>query len=238
VTDRTPTPDDVFAAAYDGVRDRLASEPLTTHGSTAVPACPGWRVSDVLSHLAGLCEDWVEHRFDGYASPEWTERQVARFAGRPIDEILLAWGSAAAAFARLPSDTFIGSPPRWAFGDAVIHEADIRGATNLGRVPPEAVTLALRGTMSRWSDVLHEAGTPGLLVHSPDGPNWSLARRDDDRRFGVVEVEAPTYELFRALAGRRTSAEVRAWHWSDDPGPFVQAGLPYPFRWSSRPMTD
>ena len=73
------TPDDPYAASYDAVRRRLAALPLGELSGTPVPACPGWCVRDVVAHLAGLCQDWVENRFDGYASDAWTTNQVTRF---------------------------------------------------------------------------------------------------------------------------------------------------------------
>ena len=59
------------------------------------------------------------------------------------------WADSLSSFRHL-HESFLGSPPRWAFGDAVVHEADIRGALGRGRVPDDAVTVALAGMMARW----------------------------------------------------------------------------------------
>jgi uncharacterized protein (TIGR03083 family) len=227
-----------FAAAYDAVRQRLAAEPLADHSTVAVTACPGWSVHDVVAHLAGLCEDWVGQRFDGYASDGWTATQVARFADRPMDEIFAAWSAAAVAFADLPEDTFVGRPARWAFGDAVVHEADLRGVTGLGRVPEEAVLLSLPGAIARWRGVLQEANAPTLLVRAPGGHEWWLGPRDAARDEAAVVVETPVYELFRALAGRRSTEQVREWTWSADPQAILDSGLAYPFSWATHPLVD
>jgi uncharacterized protein (TIGR03083 family) len=227
-----------YAAAYDAVRSRLMAASLTAQSTAAVPSCPGWDVHDVVAHLAGLCQDWVEQRFDGYASDPWTASQIARFAGWSMDDIFHAWSEAADAFTRVPDDTFLSSPPRWAFGDAVVHEADLRGATGLARVPTSAVLLSLRGAIARWRDVVQAADGPSLVIRSREGHEWRLghrdARPDDD---GAV-VETSLYELFRALAGRRSAAHVRDWDWSRDPKPFLDIGLPYPFRWASSHIGD
>jgi hypothetical protein len=132
---------------------------------------------------------------------------------------------------------FLGSPPaRWAFGDAVVHEADIRGALTAGRVPDDAVLLAMTGTMARWyGEVLRRAELRTLHVRPSDAPDWWLGTIDDP---DAVIVEAPVYEIFRALAGRRSHHQVRAWAWSADPEPFIEAGLPYPFHWASEPLSD
>jgi uncharacterized protein (TIGR03083 family) len=200
-----------------------------------VPACPGWRVRDVVAHLAGLCEDWVGHRLDGYASERWTSTQVSRFSQSSLEAIFDRWRGAVTQFVDLDDDRVMGAPARWAFGDAVTHEADIRGALVAGRVPQGAVRLALKSAISRWRHVLRDAGTPTLLLRAPDTCDWWLGVQDD---VDAVVVEASGYEVFRALAGRRSDGQVRSWDWSADPEPFVAAGLAYPFHWSTGDIVD
>ena len=38
--------------------------------STAVAACPGWSVRDVVAHLAAVAEDWAKGRLTGPPSDE------------------------------------------------------------------------------------------------------------------------------------------------------------------------
>ncbi len=64
--------DSVYLDSYVATRDRIAGLMVEDEGGVPVPSCPGWRVLDVLAHLAGLCEDWVNHQLDGYASESWT----------------------------------------------------------------------------------------------------------------------------------------------------------------------
>jgi hypothetical protein len=182
-----------------------------------------------------LCEDWVDGRLDGYASEAWTANQVIRLAHVPLDDVLARWDRALGAFIALPADPVMGPPARWAFGDAVVHEADIRGAIGSGRVPLDAVALALKGQVARWRQVVADAGIGTLLVRCPDLRDWWLGKHDDPR---AVVVEAPAYEVFRAIAGRRSVEQVRSWAWSDDPSPFIAAGLPYPFSFAVEPIID
>ena len=195
-------------------------------GSEPVVACPGWSVRDVVAHLAGLCEDWVDSRLGHYASDAWTDAQVARADGENLGEILDRWAVAVERFAQLPDDDVMGPPARWAFGDAVVHEADIRDALAEQPVPADAVELALKGTIARWREVVPLT----LLLRAPDLREWWLGTPDAP---DAVVAEAPAYEIFRALAGRRTEADVRAWSWSADPTPIIEAGLPYPFRFAT-----
>jgi hypothetical protein len=192
-------------------------------------------VLDVIAHLAGLCEDWADHRMNGYASDQWTAAQVSRFSNCRIEEVLERWHEAMSRFALLDDDPVMGSPARWAFGDAVIHEADIRGALGSGRVPHQAVLLGLRGAIGRWRQVLREAGTPTLLLRVPDARDWWLGAADDPN---AIFAEVPAYEVFGALAGRRSECQVRGWNWSADSEPYLTVGLPYPFRWASVDIND
>jgi uncharacterized protein (TIGR03083 family) len=225
-----------YLEAYEAVRARLADVIGANDANVVVPACPSWRVRDVLAHLAGLCEDWVTHRLDGYATEAWTTSHVARNTSSTCAEILQRWAGTMETFVRLGDDPIMGPPARWAFGDAVIHEADIRGALSAGRVPLDAVTLGLRGSVPRWrNEVLRNADVPTLHLRTPDGLYWWLGREDDPC---TVDCETSVYEVFRALAGRRSAEQVRAWTWSSDPEPFIAAGLPLPFHWAEAPLSD
>jgi uncharacterized protein (TIGR03083 family) len=226
---------DMDVAHYVAVKDRVASLVLEADHERRVPGSPAWRVRDVVAHLSGLCEDWVAHHLDGYASQSWTDAQVVRFAAYPLAEILGRWDACLRTFAALPDDPMMGPPARWAFGDAVIHEADLRGALGIGRVPQEAVELALKGVISRWRQVLATADAPTLLVRAPGLGEWWIGIQGDPE---AVTVVAPAYELFRALAGRRTHEQVRSWGWDNDPSPYLAAGLPYPFSWATTDLTD
>jgi uncharacterized protein (TIGR03083 family) len=214
-------------SAYRAIYERMAR--LVTDDScyVAVPACPGWCVHDVVAHLCDLCEDWVDHRLDGYASDSWTAVQVERNVGLTCTQIFVSWADSLVLFALLDEEFFGLPPARWAFGDAVVHEADVRGALGNGRVPDDAVVLALEATMARWHrEVLSRAGVPALQVRC-ESRDWWLGEPEDP---DAVVVEAPLYEVFRSLAGRRTEDQVRTWDWSSDPDPYIRAGLPYPFQ--------
>jgi len=226
-----------YMEAYSAVRERLADLVRARGCETPVPACPGWRVRDVIAHLTGLCEDWADGRLDGYASDSWTADQVSRSAGRTCERIVQSWAEAMVPFAGV-DDVLLGSPPaRWAFGDAVVHEADVRGALAAGRVPEDTVLFGLHDTMGRWQrEILGPAHLPALHVRPPDARrDWWLGTAEDPT---AVVVTVPVYDLFRALAGRRSADQVREWEWSADPEPFIDAGLPYPFHWASAPLSD
>lgn len=222
-------------AAYLAVKERIAGLVNGAGADRRVPSTPSWTICEVAAHLTGLCEDWVAHRLDDYASPAWTDAQVARFADRSVAEVLKCWDRASESFAALADDPVMGPPARWAFGDAVTHEADIRGALGLGRVPDDVVAAALKGSIARWRQVVAGSNAPALLLRVPDLRDWWLGDPDDA---DAIVVEVSAYEVFRALAGRRSEGQVRTWRWSGDPDPYLKLGLPYPFSWSTAALTD
>jgi uncharacterized protein (TIGR03083 family) len=223
------------AEAYIGVRDRISSLIGPAEGQIEVPTCPGWQVKDVVGHLAGLCEDWVNHHLEGYASDEWTAAQVERFASLTLDEVFDRWDRASELLVKLEEDPIMGPPTRWAFGDAITHEADIRGAVGAERVPQEWVLVALKGSISRWREVLSQAKAPTLMLRAPDARDWWVGAHNDPE---VTVVEAPAYEFFRALAGRRSRNQMIRWEWSGDAEPYLAAGLPYPFHSASSDIQE
>jgi uncharacterized protein (TIGR03083 family) len=221
--------------AYEAVRRRLEPVLSVADPRRAVPACPGWSVGDVLAHLVGLCEDWVQGRFDGYASDEWTAAHLERHRGESCASLLERWSATMWAFAAVGDSPLGATPARWAFGDAVVHEADLRGATTSGRVPGTAVELGLQGALARWGQGLRLAGLGGVRIVLPDGRTLCAGAPEHKIE---IEVAVDLYEVFRGVAGRRSVAQVAEWSWSEDPGPYLDAGPPYPFRWARIPILD
>ena len=126
-------------------------------------------------------------------------------------------------------------PPRWAFGDAITHEADLRGVDSTSRVPDYDVLVALEGSISRWRHVLHAAHAPTSILRVPGVRDDALGAPDDS---DAITVTTDSYEVFRALAGRRSAQQVRQWDWNADPGPYLDAGLAFPFHWAGQAIHD
>ena len=148
----------VPGGVYHALRARLAKI-VTAHCDTPVPACPGWHVHEVVAHLAGLCEDWVSGRLDGYATEPWTAHQVSRYAHRTCDEILHRWADTITSFARLETPD-MRVPPA-ALGVRRRRRSRSRRPRRKqasDRVPNDAVLLGLHGTMARWQDGNSSAG--------------------------------------------------------------------------------
>jgi hypothetical protein len=186
--------------------------------------------------MAGLIEDWGAGRFDGYGSPSWTEDQVARFETQPISDVLASWKTAVEAFCRISESQIGGTPGMWAFGDGVVHEADLRPVLAPGtRVPADAMALGLKAAIARWRQALAGAGVPPLKITATDMRHWWVG---DDHDLHATTVTTTGHELFRALYGRRSRDQVEAWDWSADPADYLDVGLPFPFEWASRAISD
>ena len=228
---------DVHVDQYLSVVDRVAELARQAGPSLDRPveACPAWTVRQVVGHLAGLAQDWVSGNLDGYGSPAWAAAQVDRFEGAELDYVLAAWSEAAEQFASLGESPIGGTPAMWSFGDAVVHEADIRPVVAPGtRVPEDAMTLGLKAAIARWRAELGAARTPPLDVSASDMRTWRIGEHDAE----AATVTTTGYELFRALYGRRSRSQVEAWEWSVDPAQYLDVGLPYPFSWAEEALED
>jgi uncharacterized protein (TIGR03083 family) len=237
---------DVALQAYDQVRQRIVAAVRRSDvdlDGTSVPACPAWNARDLIGHLVGIAEDWVNGRLDGYGNDAWAQAQIDATAARSVDELAEAWDVALEALRAGPAKGRrggpAGAPPLAAgtmlFGDAVVHEADLYPVVSPGsRVPDEAVAPSLKAGIAMWRPVLGSAGAPPLVISVPGWREWAVGDADD----ATTKVEAPAYELWRALYGRRSRAQVAAFAWSGDSRPYLDAGLGFPFAWSAVPLTD
>jgi hypothetical protein len=220
---------------YEAVASRIETMCADPESwNVRVPACPGWVVADVVAHLAGLAEDWTERRLDRYASSGWTSDQIDRFRGQPLPDVLDAWRTARRLLGRVGEVPGMGDASMWAFGDAVVHEADLGGALAAGRPPIEAVRLGARSGVVRWRAHLPEQGVASLRLVVTDWREfWCGEARSD-----ATTLRVGTWDLFRLLYGRRSRSQVAALAWVGDPAPVLDAGLPYPFRWADRDLAD
>ncbi|HZP28160.1 MAG TPA: maleylpyruvate isomerase family mycothiol-dependent enzyme, partial [Acidimicrobiia bacterium] len=207
-----------FPALYREVRERFGGRVAgldDTAARTPVGACPGWDVRAVLSHVTGVVADIQDGRLEGAGSDEWTTAQVAGRRDRSLAEIVAEWDARAPAL-----EEQLGAwPPDLAgqiVSDVTTHELDVRGALgDTGARDTECVRYAFERYAGRLGTRIAEAGLPALRLVT-DG---------DDVVAGAGEpaatVRAPRYELARAMAGRRSVAQVRAYAWEGDPEPYL-----------------
>jgi len=207
-------PDDC-AAAYHALRERVAAL-VTAADARALdaraPATPEWRVRDVLAHMTGVNTDIVNGALDGVATDAWTATQVDTRRAWPVDRLLVEWeetGSEVEANA-----AFLGpAVGQWLY-DACTHEHDIRQALGTpGARDSDAVALAYVWGGDRLGEALDKKGVGSLAVETEAGA----------RSIGTGEprvgLRLDRFELVRAMTGRRSVAQMRAYGWDGAPIP-------------------
>ena len=216
---------DIYRSIRDDTVDLLHRSGAT--GEEPVPACPGWSVTDLLRHLAGLAGDWSTAELEVYASVEWTARHIARYADRDLAELVDAWTALGDRLAdeldrfdvieRLPAviTTAAGPAPIDRFPDGILidtlhHHYDLAvalGASPTHRPELERLTKVLvAAAHPQWV----ASGHPPAAVNSTEsGPIGRLGKGDV-----VWTVAGDTFDLFRSLGGRRTLDQVLQRDWS------------------------
>lgn len=230
-------PVDPAAAYLDGKRSLTevlrAASPQQLEAK--VPACPEWTPVDVARHLTGVALDMVEGRMpldddpvemwqydDGVRRGNaFTDNHVVQRRERSLDEVLGEWDENTARLLpilrgeqRAPQDIpFIEIVP---VTDIAAHLHDVRGA--LGQPGDRDSALVALGFASYFASFAMRAAGRNL-------PPLRVRYDGKERVTGDGEPAATwtgeRFELFRALAGRRSNEQILAMHWEGDPTPYV-----------------
>lgn len=203
------SPDSV-GARYASTRARLTdllSGLTEAEWAAPVPACPGWRVRDVLAHLVGNLEDGAAGRISGPPSPAQTDEQLARHRDDDPAELLATWGVAAEL-----AEPVLTEGEAWpAFIDVLSHEHDVRGA--LGRPGArEDDDLVLAARLVSGAIEVGDGRRIELDLAS-GAPSDSGSGSDPD----AYVVSLSPFEALRLRLGRRSLEQARALPWSQDP---------------------
>ena len=201
-----------------------------------VPASPAWSVQDVVAHVTGVATDVAYGRIppdldlvraltdsaQAERRDELTAEQVMTRRGRSLDQILDEWDQALQEV--LPMIRGQRPFPRpLPFVDAAVvtdlatHNQDIRNALGVpGDRDSAGVSVAFVGY----------AATLGLRIATNGLPALRLKYDGKERVVGDGEpaatVTADRYELYRALAGRRSRDQILSLNWDGgDPTPYV-----------------
>ena len=228
-----------LAAAYAETQQHLADlvrELPEAALATMVPASPEWSVKDVVAHVTGVAADAAAGRIPpdvdlvlSLSDPEHAARrevltaaQVQERRDRTIHQILDEWASSLDAL--LPMIRGERPFPRPVpFGDAIVvtdlavHAQDVRGA--LGR-PGDRDSAGVGVALASYSAAL------ALRLSMRGLAPLRLRYGGKERLVGEGEpgatLSGDRFEIFRALAGRRSAAQMLAMDWEGDPTPYVE----------------
>jgi uncharacterized protein (TIGR03083 family) len=203
----------LMARLYQETRERiiaLVSGLDDAAWSTAVAACPGWSVRDVVAHLGAVAEDWVGGRLAGPPTGEETAAQIARFGGCDAAEILAAWTDAAARLDQMAETAGVAPP----LGDITCHEHDVRAA--LSR-PGARDSAAVWYTSDKLLATLR---TPVPLRVTVEDTQYRSGPDDRAERAEIL-LSTTRFEALRWRTGRRSRAQLAAMDWSGDPTPVL-----------------
>jgi uncharacterized protein (TIGR03083 family) len=197
---------------------------------TLVPACPLWSVADVARHLSGVAADVVAGTMPADLNPvemwqtaegaeagnAYTDNHVQSRRGVAIGEVLAEWEATTVDLLRILRRE-VPAPQPLAYlevvpvSDIAVHLQDVRGA--LGQ-PGDRESDALKLGLAAY------AIGAGMRLGSRGLPALRIRYDDRERVVGVGEPVATwsgdRFEIFRALAGRRSRAQILAMDWDGE----------------------
>ncbi len=227
-----------LARAYEETQRSVAE---FVHGLPAeqldwkVPASPDWSVQDVVAHVAGLAGDVAYDRapteldvvrsLTDSAQAElrdaMTEKQVTSRRGRSLDEILDEWTDALKDLIPMirgerPFPRAVPFIDAALVTDLATHNQDIRNAVGApGDRDSEGVSVAFVGYSAAFGLRVAQNGLPALRLRY-DGTERIAGQGEPG-----ATLTADRYELYRALAGRRSREQILKLSWEGDPNPYV-----------------
>jgi uncharacterized protein (TIGR03083 family) len=235
-----------LAPIYDATRrdvtallKSLSEEEL----DTPVPATEGWTIRNIATHLAAdaacaIAGDFPREFFEAFGEEdavvtlnEWTSGQLKDREGLSLQEVLDRWEESAERVMELmrgESDWPADMPwfaDRVLLTDLAVHQQDIFGALGIEKERDSAqVKIGLSGYIATMGFRLQAAGGPVLKLVAGD-KEWTAGGDEPD-----ATVSATRYEYFRAMSGRRSPDQIRAYDWTGDPEPFIPYFYPYGIR--------
>ena len=171
--------------------------------SVPVPACPGWTVHDVLSHVVGIVEDVNAGLITGPPDESQTAAQVERHRHDGPADMLDRWTDLGEPFEQL-----VTAVQAWpAALDVLSHEHDIRAALDRPGARDDELVLTAARQMIELIDVdgtlTVDLGVQTVCSARKPGPDYRL--------------RATPFEVFRFRLGRRSRDQVAGLDWSCDP---------------------
>jgi uncharacterized protein (TIGR03083 family) len=234
--------------------------------SAKVPTCPAWTVHDVVAHLTGVCADVLAGNLAGVATDPWTAEQVDARRNRSMAELITEWSHVAPQVEAFAGSFPGRTGAQWVL-DLTTHEHDIRTALGQPGARDSAgvlvgleflVIVGFRASLSArglgplevranghtWiagSTTPHAPDEQGIAAAVGAAMEAGLLAVDEPpppSEPPVGTVEAPPFEFFRAMTGRRSTAQISRLGWSIDPSPYLGAFQFGPFTLSAADIDE
>jgi uncharacterized protein (TIGR03083 family) len=189
-----------------------------------VPSCPGWTVSDLVSHVAQVYEHKIACTALGRAPdpwpPEWpTDRDPVEWLGdahRRLLEMFEASGPTTPSATWWQPDQTVGFWARRMAHETAVHRID--GELAIGTPTPVDAELAVDGVdevlvimlAGDWSDEPDDAATGQRVAISTGGRTWRVTLERDK-----VSVDEDGGDTDAALGG--DPSDVLLWLWGRSP---------------------
>ena len=201
------------AAAYAAIRERViaivrAAPPEAL--DAIAPATPQWRVRDVFAHVVGVATDVLNGNIADAGGDQWTAAQVNARYDPPIASLIDEWESAGPQI-----DAFVLSVPTALTGqlllDTSTHEHDIRNALGCpGARDSDALVMGAVWLVNALGQLYDSTGDAPLRFETES------FRANAGTGEPVATLRASTFEVVRAVTGRRTHAEIADYEWAPD----------------------
>jgi uncharacterized protein (TIGR03083 family) len=227
-----------LAAAYQETYEHIVPilrELTPEQLETKVPFSPEWSVRDVAAHMASeaemiVFEDipegifWLEESRRKERSETinaFNAQHLERRRQLGLEEILAEWDAAVPAMLEAlrgerPFKSPVPGQDYVAVIDLAMHSQDIRNLVGRpGDRESAGVGFALPSFGWILSQRLVDVGLPALELRY-EGKSRVLGEGEPG-----ASVAASRYELVRALANRRSTAQIRAYEWSGDAEPYL-----------------
>jgi uncharacterized protein (TIGR03083 family) len=196
-----------YSSAYQSLREQLTELLLEQEAAEldqVAPATPEWRVRDIVSHLAGVCDDVVHGNMAGAPSNAWTQAQVDKRSAWEFPSVIDDWTEHGTAIESFMND--IGGAMGQMVFDAWTHEQDVRGALGqAGGRDGAALDIAYAWFVDANLAAAND-DHPGTLVVVTEIGEARLGPHTD----ATTTIRASRYEFLRAVTGRRSLRQVQS----------------------------